>query len=89
MYDGQFHAIGAVITEDNSYYYCDEELVGVFEHSYTTTNASGGIMNPANNFMLFSYRMGQNNDSNWVGRWNFTDSDFPLKYEVDWCRAYE
>ncbi|MDD4414762.1 MAG: hypothetical protein PHR14_09525 [Oscillospiraceae bacterium] len=89
MYDGQFHAIGVVITEDNSYYYCDEELVGVFDHSYTTTNASGGIMNPANNFMLFSYRMGQNNDSNWVGRWNFTDSDFPLKYEVDWCRAYE
>ena len=89
MYDGQFHAIGAVLTEDASYYYCDEELVGAFEHSYTTTNPSGGIMNPVNNFILFSYRMGPDDDSNWVGRWNFTDSDFPLKYEVDWCRAYE
>lgn len=89
MYDGQFHAIGVVITESNSYYYCDEELVGVFEHSYTTLNASGETMYPANNFMLFSYRMGPDNDSNWVGRWNFDDSDFPLKYEVDWCRAYK
>jgi len=87
--DGKFHAIGVAITEDASYYYCDGELVGVMEHVYKTTSASGQRRNPVKNFMLFSYRMGPDDDSNWVGRWNFKDSDFPLVYEVDWCRAYK
>lgn len=89
MDDGKFHAIGVVLTKENSYYYCDGELVGTFEHSYTTTTASGTKKNAVRSFMLFSYRFGPDDDSNWVGRWNFKDSDFPLKYEVDWCRAYK
>lgn len=87
--DGKFHAIGVVITEDASYYYCDGELVGQFEHDYKTTTPSGQKKSPVKNFMLFSYRMGKDDESNWVGRWNFKDSDFPLAYEVDWCRAYK
>lgn len=87
--DGKFHAIGVAITEDASYYYCDGKLVGFFEHEYKATSASGLKRNPVKNFMLFSYRMGPNDDSNWVGKWNFKDSDFPLVYEVDWCRAYK
>ena len=59
------------------------------EHVYKTTSASGQRRNPVKNFMLFSYRMGPDDDSNWVGRWNFGESDFPLVYEVDWCRAYK
>jgi hypothetical protein len=89
MDDGKFHAIGVVLTKENSYYYCDSELIGVFEHSYNTTTASGTKKNPVRSFMLFSYRFGPDDDSNWVGRWNFKDSDFPLKYEVDWCKAYK
>ncbi len=89
MDDGKYHAIGVVLTKENSYYYCDGELMGVFDHSYNTTTASGSKKSPVRSFMLFSYRYGADTDSNWVGRWNFKDSDFPLKYEVDWCRAYK
>lgn len=91
IFDGKFHAIGVAITEDASYYYCDGELMATFSHFYKCETTKDGVLikkSPVRNFMLFSFRLGKDDETNWVGRWNFSDKDFPLTYEIDWCRAY-